>query len=186
MMAKRGPWSVWLELLKCFMKVSYTIKITGLYLCFTVKNDYYYICLRMQRTKHFYTLCFREMLQYSSEVVAEGKLSTHCAHLLCEAHTGDGDRDQQTHQQQWRDPDALPGRVETCESTDWTCCSNFDLPQFCFYEMICLFVFFYRRSVTCTAWSRLWRLCLVKFLLCVCVFTQKIVSIVSYILFIYV
>ncbi len=28
MTAKRGPWSVWLELLKCFMKVSHTIKIT--------------------------------------------------------------------------------------------------------------------------------------------------------------
>lgn len=105
------------------MKVSYTIKITGLYFrtSYGKEREYYYICLRKHQTKHFYMLCFRETLQYSSESVAEGKLSAHCAHLLCETHAGDGDRDQQTRQQRWRDPDALPGRVETCESTDCTC-----------------------------------------------------------------
>lgn len=46
-----------------------------------------------------------------------------------------------------------------------------------FYEMICLFIF--SHSVTCTAWFRLWWPCLVRSLLCVCVLTQKIVSIVS-------
>lgn len=78
---------------------------------FTVKKNV------MQQAKHFYTLCFRETVQYSSEFVAKGKLSTHCPHLLSETHPWDGCCDQQTRQQQWRDPVALPGWVETCKTT---------------------------------------------------------------------
>lgn len=94
----------------------------------------------MQQTKHFYMLCFRETLQYPSESVAEGKLSAHCTHLLCETHAGDGDRDQQTRQQLWRDPDALPGRVETCETTAWAGCNGFGPPQYKASTVFCIFM----------------------------------------------
>ncbi len=134
------------------------------------ERDYY------NMSKHLHTSCCSATLQYSSEFVAEGKLSLLCAPLLREAHAGDGDRDQQTHQQRWRDPDALPGRVETCESEHAAVvltCRNTVLWS---DLLVCIL---YRCSVTCRAWFRLWRPCLVKFLLCVCVFTQKIVSIIN-------
>lgn len=47
------------------------------------------------------------------------------------------------------------------------------------YNFLFVWGFIYSRSVTCTAWFRLWWPCLARSLLCGCVLTQKIVSIVS-------